>query len=183
LGVTGSNVTAAVDLDLSAERSRVKYGSVFAERIVVVLVMALVRCSGGSSPPSGAPSADYADVASIAERVPAPDYSVDFGALAVQADASQVVSSVVGRLGLSQGEQTGEFYVIDNDPALGPSFASIDAAFAAGDPVPVAASIPAEGLGLVGETLPMVINVIILHAADGVKAYQVIRVTIAAATF
>jgi hypothetical protein len=89
----------------------------------------------------------------------------------------------VGSLGLSQGEQTGELYVIDNDPALGSSFGSIDAAFAAGSPLPVAATIPAENLGLVGETLPTVLNVIILHTADGVKAYQVIRVTIATATF
>jgi hypothetical protein len=183
-GGTRSNVTKALDLHLNAARSTlVECGSVFARHSVAVLVMAVAGCSGEASRPGGPPGVDYAQVASVAERVPSPDYSVDVAGLAVQADASQVISTTVGSLGLSQGEQPGELYVIDHDPALGSSFASTDAAFAAGRPLPVAATIPAERLGLVGETLPTVLNVIILHAADGVKAYQVIRVTIATATF
>lgn len=129
---------------------------------------------------SDSTSATYSSVSSASNQevqVPAPDYTVAFGSFVLQTDVNQAVTTASGTMALTENAQTGEFYVVDNNQSLGATFDAIDTAYDAGTPAAVGATIPAASFTLVGETLPVVRNIIVLHATSGVKSYQVIRVT------
>ncbi len=130
-------------------------------------------------------SATYATVTSSgngASAVPAPNYTVAFGSLSITTDVNQAVQTATGTVALNAGSQAGETYVVDVNQSLGSTFAAIDTAYGAGTPVAVAATIPAASFTLGSATLPTVRNVIVLHTANFVKSYQVIRITFTAAT-
>lgn len=134
---------------------------------------------------SSSTSASYSSVSSASNaevQVPAPDYTVAFGSFVLQTDVDQVVTTASGTVTLTENAQDGEFYVVDANQSLGATFDDIDTAYAAGTPAAVGASIPAASFTLVGETLPTVRNVIVLHAVSGVKTYQVIRITFGVAS-
>jgi hypothetical protein len=128
-------------------------------------------------------AASFASVSSTASesQVVAPDYTLDFGALALQTDALQVVQSASGSIAPSATNQTGERFVVSSNGSLGSTFAAVDAEFLDGTPQALEATIPASDLGLNGAELPAVRSLIIAHTVSGVTAYQVIRITFNAA--
>ena len=72
--------------------------------------------------------------------------------------------------------------MINTSQSVGSSFAEIDAAFAAGTQIAIAPTIPASSFALIGQTLPIVRNVIIHHSQSGVSTYEIIRITFSAAS-
>ena len=110
-----------------------------------------------------------------ANQVSAPDYWLDFSGYVIKADINHVVQSTTGAVSVMAGSHPGESYVVDTRQDLGWSFAAIDAAYSAGAAATLGATI--SDLGLAGTTLPVLRNVIILHTENGVKSYQVLRVT------
>jgi hypothetical protein len=173
----GSASTFAIDGEALAFYANAKLDSVaFASNFTLTIPF-----SDDPAAASGSTSATYATVSSTgnqAQEIPAPDYSVGFGSLVLLSDVNQVVTTASGTVSLSVGAQAGEFYVI-TATSPGATFASIDAAYTAlvGSQTAVAATIPAASFSLSGTTLPETRYVIILHAANGVKAYQVATVT------
>jgi hypothetical protein len=134
---------------------------------------------------SGPTSATYATVTSsgnTAAAVPAPNYTVGFGSLAITTDVNQAVQTATGTVALTAGSQAGETYVVDTNQSLGATFAAIDTAYGLGTPVAVATTIAVASFTLGAATLPTIRNVIVLHTANSVKSYQVIRITFTAAT-
>ncbi|MDP9034557.1 MAG: hypothetical protein M3O50_07095 [Myxococcota bacterium] len=130
-------------------------------------------------------SATYATVTSSgngASAVPAPNYTAAFGSLSITTDVNQAVQTATGTVALNAGSQAGETYVVDANQSLGSTFAAIDTAYGAGTPVAVAATIPVASFTLGSATLPTVRNLIVLHTANNVKAYQIVRITFTAAT-
>jgi hypothetical protein len=108
-------------------------------------------------------------------QVSAPNYGLDFSGYVVKEDINHVVQSTTSAVKVMAGSHLGESYLVDTRQDLGWSFAAVDAAYTAGAPAPLGATI-AE-FGLAGTTLPTLRNVIILHTQNGVRSYQVLRVT------
>ncbi len=109
------------------------------------------------------------------DQVSSPDYWLDFSGYVVKNDINHVVQSTTGVVKVMAGGHVGEAYLIDARQDLGWSFGAVDAAYTAGAPAPLDATI--SEFGLAGATLPTLRNVIILHTQNGVKSYQVLRVT------
>lgn len=129
-------------------------------------------------------TATYASVSSSANaetQVPAPNYTLSFTGLDVQTDVDNVVETATGDVAFVPGTRLGEFYVVNTNQTLGATFAIIDAAYAAGTavayPTDPANLIPADSFTLVGVTLPVIRNIIVIHEVSGVESYEVIRVT------
>jgi hypothetical protein len=177
----GSASTFAIDGEALAFYANAKLDSLaFASNFTLTIPF-----SDDPGAASGSTSATYASVSSTgnqAQQVLAPDYAVGFGSLVLRTDVDQVVTTASGTVSLSLGSQAGEFYVVNTNASLGSDFADIDAAYAAGTPAAVAATIPAASFSLGGTTLPEHRNIIILHASNGVKAYQVVTITFNVAT-
>ncbi|MDP9036403.1 MAG: hypothetical protein M3O50_16505 [Myxococcota bacterium] len=109
------------------------------------------------------------------DQANSPDYWLDFGGYVVKEDMAHVVQSTTGAVKLMAGRHLGEAYVVDTHQDLGWSFGAVDAVYTAGAPAPLGAIM--SELGLVGATLPTLRNVIILHTQNGVRSYEVLRVT------
>jgi hypothetical protein len=111
--------------------------------------------------------------------VTAPSYTFSNG-LAVTADINDMVLTQTGSFYLYAGLQPGEGYVVTSALAGGPSFAQIDAAYSSGVPTPIpggsSPTIAASLFNLVGYALPLMRSVIVLHAQNGVKSYEVFTV-------
>ncbi|MDP9036398.1 MAG: hypothetical protein M3O50_16480 [Myxococcota bacterium] len=122
------------------------------------------------------------DAGATATVVPSPNYTVGFGDLSIQTDVGQVVQTASGTVALNAGTQAGELYVIDSNQSLGSNFDSIDTAYGAGTPVAVAPTLLVGAFSLPTAQLPTVRNVIIVHTANYVRAYEVIRITFTATT-
>jgi hypothetical protein len=125
---------------------------------------------------------------SSATSVTAPNYTIDFvsDAFTVLTDAGDVVTSVSGKVDLTDGSTTGSAYVVDvGTLAASPTFAEIDAAYAAGTPVAIGGANPqinASAFSLVGVdlTTSAVRTILIKRVVSGVSAYQTFKVTFAA---
>lgn len=131
-------------------------------------------------PPFQETEESVAATESVGKALPAPNYSVGLGAVEVVTDVQQLVTSARGFVSLTEGSQPGQSLVINQDAALRSSFAAIDAAFEAGNPAEIDDTIPVENFSLLGRTLPAVRNLVFLHEVNGVRAYQVVRVTFTA---
>jgi hypothetical protein len=122
------------------------------------------------------------EATAIGTPVDAPDYTLDMTTLIVAADIDDVVASVTGSAGLTDGDVTGQRYVVldvaDLDNA---SYDLVDAAFIAGTDAAIAATIPASDfMSLVGAdlgTAPEVRTLILANTVSGVAAYQVFTIT------
>jgi hypothetical protein len=112
-------------------------------------------------------------------QVPAPDYSTDFSGMTVQSDFENKVTSATGNAALSAGDNLGEKYVIVPG-SIGTSFAEADAAYGAGTKVDMASTIPAASFLSGGDSLPASRTLIISHTVEGVRAYEVVRITFSA---
>ena len=87
---------------------------------------------------------------------------MDGSTVAVQTDANKTISDVSGAIDLTDGQVTGQEYVI-SAVALSatPSFDEINAAYEAGTPVTISGANPsvfASALGLVGTSLASTLN-------------------------
>ena len=116
-----------------------------------------------------------------AESIPAPDYALDVATLGVLTDIDDVVVSVSGTAGLSEGSgtgQTGETYVVVNATGL-TTYAAIDAAYTGATGAAIDTTVPADDFALVGDdlTVSKVRTLIIAHTVDGVRSYQRFQVT------
>jgi hypothetical protein len=109
-------------------------------------------------------------------QVPAPDYTTDFSGMTIQTDVDSKVDSATGSLALGAGDHAGEKYVIVSG-SIGTSFAAADDAYAAGTKVDFSSSISAGSFLSNGDQLPATRTLIIMHAEEGVRAYEVIRIT------
>lgn len=163
-----------------ARSSSIRCASIPICRTAFVLVVALVSCLPVVEDRD--PETTAYNAKSAGEQLPAPDYAVDLSGVAVETDARGVVADASGTVHLLENAQTGEFYVIDSDETLDSSFAAIDDAYTSGIPVEVNTTIRVESFELIGQTLPAVRNLIVLHSADGVKTYQVLRITFSTGT-
>ena len=129
----------------------------------------------------------YNSITSSQSSVVPTDYMVDGTSVAVQSDANKTISDVAGSINLTDGTVPGQKYVISS-AALGssPSFDTIDAAYLAGTAVTISSqnpSIDAADLGLVGVSLAsgdITREVIVAHIVNGIRAYQVITLTVLA---
>ncbi len=152
----------------------------FAADFVIELVY-----SDDASQVSAAKTATFAvqTGSATASAVPAADYTIDLVGVTIQVDANNIVQTTSGSAQLTDGNVTGEQYVVDMDtlPAS-PTFADLDAAFLAGTPQSLAGAnptIPASDLGLGGLDLsaPRYRNIIVAHTQNGTRSYQVFRIT------
>lgn len=165
-GSFGAGEAAAAAFYANAKLSPVDFNADFS--VFVLFASNLDHVSPSAA--SGISSA-YADD----PQVPAPDYTLDFTGYEVKADAHRVVQSATGSVALVPGAHPGESYVTDSDQELGATFAHIESAYTAGTSAPLGSTVTA--FRLVGETLPTRRNLIILHAENGVRSYQVLRIT------
>ncbi|MFO0578597.1 MAG: hypothetical protein U1A78_31725 [Polyangia bacterium] len=130
-------------------------------------------------------SAAYAVQTSTASssNVAPPDYLISLSGISLQVDAGDVVQTASGSASLTEGSVLGEQYVIDQDTlSATPTFADIDALFAAGQKsnlTPGSPSIPVADFALGGTDLTagQKRNVIIANIENGTRAYQIFRVT------
>jgi hypothetical protein len=129
-----------------------------------------------SSPTVTATYAQYYG-SGVESPVAPPNYTVSLASLAVQTNASGVVDTATGTLGLTAGSQVGQSYVVIAG-SVGATFAAVDTAYTgAGAPTAVAATIAASAFTLGGVQLPVVRTLILSNTSNGVRAYQVVRIT------
>jgi hypothetical protein len=111
--------------------------------------------------------------------VPAPNTTLDFSSFVLMTDFNDVVTSATGTVGLTPGSQLGQTYVLLETSGL-MTYADIDAAFLAGSPAAVPATIAAADFMLVGDDLtgtPQVRTLIIANTESGVASYQVFEIS------
>jgi len=139
----------------------------------------LVSDDPGRATEANTASAATVTSTAVANQVPAPEYTLDASGIAVTTDTNDAVHSATGSatLNLAALAQAGELYVVDGNDSLGEfsTYAEIDAFYGLGAPTAIA-PIDASEFNLTG-TLPLVRNVIISHTEEGVRSYEVIRVT------
>lgn len=112
------------------------------------------------------------------DSVSAPNYTIDPDALDVLADADQVVVSATGGVALTAGSVAGQTSVVVEASGLD-TYAELDAAYLAGTPAAIGASVPAADFTLVGEdldTLPKR-TLIIANIESSVASYQAFEIT------
>lgn len=141
--------------------------------------------SDDSTEVTASKAATYAVQAATATsgNVPPPDYTISMSGITIQVDAEDVVQSATGTALLTDGMFAGEQYVVDADTlSATPSFAEVDAIFAAGSQKTLMGAnptIPAAdfGLGGIDLTAPKTRNVIVANIENGTRSYQIFRVT------
>lgn len=112
------------------------------------------------------------------DSVSAPNYTIDPDALDVLADADQVVVSATGGVALTAGSVAGQTYVVADATGLD-TYPELDAAYLAGTPAAIGASVPASAFTLSGEdldTLPKR-TLILANIESGVASYQAFEIT------
>ncbi len=121
---------------------------------------------------------EVAQASAEGDSVSAPNYTIDPDALDVLADADQVVVSATGGVALTAGSVAGQTYVVVEASGLD-TYAELDAAYLAGTPAAIGASVPAADFTLVGEdldTLPKR-TLIIANIESAVASYQAFEIT------
>jgi len=115
-----------------------------------------------------------------AQSVQAPEYSIDTSGLTILVDDDQEVQSATGSmpLSLAMGAVAGQSYMVLAQSGLD-TFAELDAAWNAGAPSAIGASVPAADFSLVGQDLdnPTIRTLIIANISEGVAAYQAFEIT------
>lgn len=117
--------------------------------------------------------------------VPAPDYTINMvsGGFSFKSDALKVVQATSGNVVLTAGTTTGSAYVVDNGTLSNvPTYASVAAAYqlgsehalGGGNPQVPAAHFNLNGVNL---TSPVVRTLIVSRTVNGVKAYQLFKIT------
>lgn len=121
---------------------------------------------------------DVVQASAEGDSVSAPNYTIDPDALDVLADADQVVVSATGGVALTEGSVAGQTYVVVEASGLN-TYAELDAAYLAGTPAAIGASVPAADFTLVGEdldTLPKR-TLILANIESEVASYQAFEIT------
>lgn len=151
------------------------------------ILISLVYSDDADLASAGSSQANYRVHSSSSTQgtTPPPDYEADSSSVAVETSVGQTVLGAVGSIELTDGTVTGQQYVVlTTDLGASPSFDTINTAFLAGTPVAISGadpSIPASSLGLVGASLAggsITRTVLVQNSANGVVAYQVLKLTI-----
>jgi len=125
-------------------------------------------------------SIEFSESTATAQAVPAPDYTLDVGALNVITDANNVVQTVAGTANLTAGPVpvTGQQYVVVNAAGLR-TYAAIDAAFSAGSKMVLTLNIPAADFTLmsVDLTIPQRSTLVVANEVNKVASYQAFEIT------
>lgn len=129
-------------------------------------------------------SAIYEVVSSSASAadVPPPNYGTDASSLGLMVDAAKLVTQASGAVQLFDMVQPGESYVISNmDFGTTPSYGDVDLQFSMGTQAAISGNNPvitAADLNLIGADLnqPLFRSILIAHAVEGVRSYQVIAI-------
>jgi hypothetical protein len=113
------------------------------------------------------------EFAATANSVPAPDYALTVGGLALLVDANNIVQSATGTAELTPGLVTAQRYVVADAVGLH-LYSEIDEAFVASADKAFTTSIPAVDFALVGAdlTTSKVRTLILANLAADVPAYQ-----------
>ncbi|MBA3545671.1 MAG: hypothetical protein H0T76_04240 [Nannocystis sp.] len=119
----------------------------------------------------------------MGDSVAAPDYLIDIDGINAVTDADQVVVSATGSVALTAGLVSGQTYVVVDASGLD-TYAELDAAYLAGSPAAVGASVPAADFTLVGEDLDALPKrtLIIANIEGAVASYQAFEITFHPAT-
>jgi hypothetical protein len=150
----------------------------FANDVVLTLVY-----SDDSSLATRSSTAGFAVVSSTAtaQSVAAPNYALDVSGLALLTDVNDVVVSAIGSGALTSGSVTGQTYVVVDENAMSTldTYAELNAAFLAGTPAAVTATIPAMAFTLVGDdlTTTQIRTLIIANKSNGVASYQALAIS------
>jgi hypothetical protein len=121
---------------------------------------------------------EVVEVSAVAQRVDAPDYTLDVSTLVLVADAENVVQSATGSAVLRVERVVGQSYVVVAAAGLD-SYADLDEAFSAASKTAVTLSIPMSAFTLLQAdlTTPQVRTLILANISEGVPSYQAFEVT------
>jgi hypothetical protein len=121
---------------------------------------------------------EVVELRTAAQRVEAPDYTLDASTLVLLADAGNVVQSATGSATLHVGLITGQSYVVVAAAALD-NYAALDEAFGSALKTPLTLSIPIAAFMLLQAdlTTPQVRTLIVANISEGVPSYQAFEVT------
>ncbi len=143
--------------------------------------------SANSGTATANPVATYTSVSATSSpsSVPAPDYTVSIGSLAVEVDAANLVTLCSGTVNLTDGTYTATGYVIDNATLPGtPSLDDYHNVYSGGTPVVIGGANPTIACSSflsVGNDLTsnIVRTVVIRRKSNDVEAFQAVKVTFA----
>jgi len=125
-------------------------------------------------------AATFDEVQAVAagQSLAAPDYAIDLSTLLYGTDAGDVVTSASGSVGLTAGMVAGQTYVVVDDSGLD-THEELDAAFIAGVPAAIGATVPASAFTLIGDdlTIPQKRTLIFANTQDDVVSYQRFEIT------
>lgn len=139
-----------------------------------------------SDDPNLASSSNTANFAVVggsatAQSVPASNYTLDVSGFALLTDVNDVVVSAVGSAVLTSGSVTGQTYVVVDENAMSTldTYAELNAAYLAGTPAALTASIPVAAFTLLGDdlTTSQIRTLIIANKSQGVASYQSFAIT------
>lgn len=148
-----------------------------------------VRYSDDANDTAVSVSSNYSVVTAtaVAERVPAPDYTIDVSSLVINTDANGDVDTTSGAAAFTLVTQTAEDYVVLDADIGGPTWADVDSSWnsasaGGGMNIGVTAftgSIPSVQLAPHGMALatPHVRTVILRHTLTGVPSYTTFTIT------
>lgn len=122
---------------------------------------------------------EVVEASAYGDSVTAPDYAINPAGLLILVDAQQLVQSVTGAVSLLAGEQAGQTYVVADASGLH-TYAELDAAFKAGTPQQVGATVPAADFSLVGEDMDAEVvkrTLILANTENEVASYQAFEIT------
>lgn len=121
---------------------------------------------------------DVVESSAMGDSVTVPDYAIEPDDLDVIVDEDQIVQAASGGVTLTAGAQTGQTFVVADAAGLD-TYAELDAAYLAGTPAAIGASIPASAFTLVAEDLDdlPIRTLILANIENGVASYQSFEIT------
>jgi hypothetical protein len=178
--IAGSN---PIEFYANAKLSSVSFAADF---------MLTIEFSDDAAGATGSNTANFTSqsATATASAVPAPDYTIDLTGIVLQSDNADTVLSASGNAALANGAVRGQTYVVA-DGSIDTSFAAIDEAYTGGTPQTLVGSdagpdmlIAVAAFSLVGTDLTsnQQRSLIVANTQDGVRGYEVFRITFHPAT-